>query len=123
LAAWAARIRDDWLGITRTLLVNSASLQGGGGDSYHREQNENKPLGIAVHLRRSHYAAMGDLEEIAAEDRANGRRLPFMIVAGLLVLFGFGFVMASPASYWPWGLALGLVGLGVFLIGQWRAKG
>lgn len=65
---------------------------------------------------------MGDREDIAAEDRAMGRRLPFMVAAGVLVLGGIG-ILGAGIHLWPWSLTVAQVGLIVFAAGQWWARG
>lgn len=58
-----------------------------------------------------HYAEMGDEEDIAAESRAYGRKLPFVAAGALLLLLGVGLLGAGA---WLW--AGGAVAVGVTLV-------
>lgn len=64
---------------------------------------------------------MGDREDIAAESRAYGRRLPFMMAGGLLILLGVGLIGVG-LDRWPYVVGVVALGIAAVLIGEWRAR-
>jgi hypothetical protein len=64
---------------------------------------------------------MGEREEAEAQDRAQARRLPFMMVGGLILLLGLGLVGAG-LDKWPYTLGAITIGSVLIAIGELRAK-
>jgi hypothetical protein len=70
---------------------------------------------------RSTLIAMGDDEDLKAEERAYARRFPFMIVGGLILLLSFG-LFGAGLDKWPYALGGVTVGAALIAFGEWRAR-